>query len=128
MLLEHIKGIKHDTELAEEIEQLQAETIKIMEAVARPGEIPAEGNMDELMMAMDAVMKQLDAARRGLGLVNKLGDSPSRTTNRSRIMGNLNKIRGNLRRVEKMFSAAIDEDPELKAELNYQKGVMTGKY
>jgi len=128
MLLEHVKGIKPDTELTEEIEKLEAEISEIMEAMPRPGEVEAGGNMDELMSAMDAVMKQLEAARRGLGLVNKLGDSPSRTVNRSRVMGNLNKIRGNLRRVEKMFSAAIDEDPELRAELDYQKGVMAGKY
>lgn len=71
----------------------------------RPGQVaPEAGNMEEVMSAMDQVMKQMEAAKRGLGLVNKLGDSPSRTRNRSRIMSNMNRIRANVRRIEKMLS------------------------
>jgi len=70
-----------------------------------PGKVETgEGGMDEVIGAMEQVTKQMDAAKRGLGLVNKLGDSPSRTMNRSRIMGNMNRIRANLRRIEKMLA------------------------
>lgn len=69
-----------------------------------PGQVaPQGGSMEEVISAMDQVMKQMEAAKRGLGLVNKLGDSPSRTQNRSRIMGNMNRIRANVRRIEKML-------------------------
>jgi hypothetical protein len=128
MLLEHIKGIVPDTELNEEITKLEEEFAQIVEAMPEPGKVEGGENLDKLMGAMDTVMQQLDAAKRGLGILNKMADSPLRTKNRSRVMGNLNKIRANLKRVEKMFSAAIDEDPELRAELDYQKGVMAGKY
>jgi len=70
-----------------------------------PGQVAPEGGMEEIMAGMDQVMKQMEAAKRGLGLVNKLGDSPSRTKNRSRIMGNMNRIRANVRRIEKMLAS-----------------------
>ena len=49
------------------------------------------------------MQKRFEAAKRALGLVNKLKDSPSRTRNRSRIMSNLNKIRGSLQRLDKIL-------------------------
>lgn len=128
MLLEHIKGIKPDTELEAEYKKLLEKANKILnqlemlteddmssmsdrlagqDAMPAPGQVaPESGNMADVMAAMDQVMRQMDAAKRGLGLVNKLGDSPSRTMNRSRVMGNLNRIRANLGRIEKMLSNA----------------------
>lgn len=75
-------------------------------AVPPPGQVaPGEGaSMEDVVAAMDQVMRQMEAAKRALGLVNKLGDSPSRTKNRSRIMSNMNRIRANVRRIEKMLS------------------------
>ena len=70
-----------------------------------PGQVEAGGSMEEVMASMETVMKQMDAAKRGLGLVNKLSDSPSRTQNRSRVMGNLNRIRANVGRIEKMLAS-----------------------
>jgi len=74
------------------------------ERMPAPGGVEAGGSMEEVMTAMEQVMKQMEAARRGLGLVNKLADSPSRTMNRSRVMGNMNRIRANVRRIEKMLA------------------------
>lgn len=75
------------------------------ERMPAPGGVEAGGgSMEEVMTAMEQVMKQMEAARRGLGLVNKLPDSPSRTRNRSRVMGNMNRIRANVRRIEKMLA------------------------
>lgn len=133
MLLEHIKGTIPDAELeteysvlAEQVNNLLDQMNLILEApmdaiadrlaggnpphgnpsepMPAPGQVNVEGGMDEILAAMEQVMKQMDAAKRGLGLVNKLGDSPSRTTNRSRVMGNMNRIRGNLQRIEKMLT------------------------
>jgi len=53
----------------------------------------------------DETSKMLDAAKRGLGLTNKLKDSASRTKFRSRVMGNLNRIRAKLMRITKALSA-----------------------
>ena len=96
------------------------------ERMSAPGQINPGENMDEIMNAMEQVMKQMEAAKRGLGMVNKLGDSPSRTTNRSRVMGNMNRIRANLRRIEKMLTQEIDKDPELRSELDYDRRSASG--
>ena len=97
------------------------------ERMPAPGQVEAGGNMEEIMSAMEQVMQQMEAAKRGLGMVNKLGDSPSRTTNRSRVMGNMNRIRANLGRIEKMLSQQIDNNPELRSELDYDARSMAGK-
>ena len=136
MLLEHVKGIKPDTELEAEYQKLVEEANALIEKMEQisiiteqpmaamadrlsgeeaapmggekmpaPGAVETGGDMEEVMAAMETVMKQMEAARRGLGIVNKLADSPSRTRNRSRVMGNMNRIRANLRRIEKMLGA-----------------------
>ena len=58
---------------------------------------------ENIMGAMETVVKQMDAAKRAMAIINKMADGPSRTRNRSRVMGNLNRIRGSLRRIEKMM-------------------------
>lgn len=75
------------------------------EKMPRPGQVDPGEDMEKTMSAMEQVIKQMKAAKRGMGLVNKLGSSSSRTMNKSRVMGNMNKIRANLRRVEKMLVA-----------------------
>lgn len=133
MLLEHVKGIMPDAELEAEFNKLTEEINKVLDQMnvivegpmdtaaasqlagedrqiprgemPAPGGVEGGGDMEEIMAGMDQVMKQMDAAKRGLGIVNKLGDSPSRTRNRSRVMGNMNRIRGNLQRIEKMLAA-----------------------
>ncbi len=49
----------------------------------------------------DEASKMLAAAKRGLGIANKLKDPEGRKKNRSRIMGTLNKLRGSLSRIAK---------------------------
>ena len=125
MLLEQIKGITPDEELEKEFLELQEKANKLLDKLniiverfdtdndfgktrempPPPGEVePSGSNMEDIVAAMDTVIRQLEAAKKGLGLVNKLPDSPSRTINRSRVMKNLNRIRGNLRRIEKMLA------------------------
>ena len=65
---------------------------------------------DEVMAAMDNIVKQMEAAKRAMTILNKMADSSSRTKNRSRVMGNLNRIRGSLQRVTKMMQGTSMED------------------
>lgn len=132
MLLENVKGFEKDAELdaafaslTEEVNAVIKQISIILESPAdivgdrlaggrsqvqprstmpRPGQLqPEGGDLQSVEMAMTQVMKQMDAAKRGMGLVNKLSDSPSRSRNKSRVMGNINKIRGNLQRIAKML-------------------------
>lgn len=64
---------------------------------------------------IDEAIKRLMAAKRALGLVNKLPDSASRTTNRSRIMGNLNKLNALVNRMAKKIRQEIDADFDPKS-------------
>ena len=60
----------------------------------------------DLAAAFDEAAKRLDAARRGLGLVNKLPAGQERTENRRRIMGNLNRLRALVDRITKEADSA----------------------
>jgi hypothetical protein len=59
----------------------------------------------DLGSMFDEAVKRLEAARRGLGLVNKLPPGDERKANRSRIMGNLNRIRALVDRITKEADA-----------------------
>ena len=50
----------------------------------------------------DALVKY-NAAKRGLGITNKLRDPADRAQHRSRIMGNLNRLRASVRKIEQQF-------------------------
>ncbi len=124
MLLEHVKNIEFiDEELENEIAELSESITQILDqlneelgmqpnnpemSMPRPGmgdetlrDQPAEET--DVVAAMDTIVKQMDAAKRGMAILNKMADSSSRTRNRSRVMGNLNKIRGSLQRVTNML-------------------------
>ena len=127
MLLEHVKNISFvDEELESEMAELTESIQTILneldselgmrpdgsgERMPPPGMADKEGpgmgldypSADNIMGAMETVMKQMEAARRAMAIINKMADSPSRTKNRSRVMGNLNRIRGSLQRIEKMM-------------------------
>lgn len=49
----------------------------------------------------EEAVKRLDAARRGLGLTNKLPPGPQRQQHRARILGNLNRLRALVDRMVK---------------------------
>ena len=54
---------------------------------------------------LDVVIKQMEAAKRGLSIVSKLTPGEDRAKHASRVMTNMNKIRGNMRRIENSISA-----------------------
>ena len=62
---------------------------------------------DDLMDQLNEISQRFEAAKRGLGLVNKLSKGPSKTKHTSRIMGNMNRIRGMLRRVEQKLALVM---------------------
>jgi len=64
---------------------------------------------DEVYNTLSKATAQLEAAKRGLGLANKLKDPGQRAQNRSRIMGNLNRIRALIRRATKALEAEGSE-------------------
>jgi hypothetical protein len=128
MLLEHVKNVS--SEVDEELEKEYQEIFETMEALIneldaelgmRPdgsGErMPAPGMADRdplgdrvdaldpeaIMSAMETAVKQMEAAKRAMQILNQMADSPSRTRNKSRVMGNLNKIRGSIQRIQKMM-------------------------
>ena len=54
----------------------------------------------------DDTARMLDAAKRGLGIANKLKSPEDRKKHRSKIMGTLNKLRAQLSRISDAISAA----------------------
>jgi len=58
---------------------------------------------EDIESTMAVIIKQMEAAKKGMAILNKMGDSPFRTKNKSRVLGNLNRIRGSLQRVTKMM-------------------------
>jgi hypothetical protein len=50
-------------------------------------------------VTLEQIEKMFDAARRGLGLVNKLKNPIDKKKHASAVLANLNKIRGALKRV-----------------------------
>lgn len=121
MLLEHVKNVNFvDNELEKEIQDL-TESISAVceelgmrpdgsgETMPSPGQadremIGPDSNPEDIMGTMETIVKQMEAVKHAMTILNKMPDSESRTRNKSRVMGNLNRIRGSLQRVTKMFS------------------------
>lgn len=61
---------------------------------------------NDLVAAFDEAEKRLGAAKRGLGLVNKLPPGEERSENRRRIMANLNRLRALFDRITKAADSA----------------------
>ncbi len=125
MLLEQINKFGFvDEELDGEYQDLMESITSICEDIGMtaPGsdiKMPYPGTADDTVSRQDypaaedvestmaVVIKQMEAAKKAMAILNKMGDSPFRTKNKSRVLGNLNRIRGSLQRVTKML-----ENPE----------------
>ena len=79
-----------------------------------------EGLIDDhngpLEKQFDEVFQRLQAAKRGLGLANKLETPQERKFHKARVMGNMNKIRHMLYNIQKTLG--LEENP------NEQRGVV----
>jgi len=78
-------------------------------------------NIDTDQMSIEEVQKRMDAASRGIGLVNRLSDPNMRRKHLSRIMSNLNTIRAALKHMLK-----TQEPEELEAPDMAQGGEIPG--
>jgi len=123
MLLEHVKNINFideelEAEYAEVTESFNAIVAQLNEDLgmsAGGGErMPAPGmaddsirnnahTEDDVSAALDNAVKQMVAVKKAMQILNRMADSESRTRNKSRVMGNLNRIRGSLTRISKMM-------------------------
>lgn len=60
----------------------------------------ADGNAD-----IETLEKQIEAARKGLGIVNKLKAGPEKAKHAKRVMSNLNKLRSKLSKLKKELAS-----------------------
>lgn len=116
MKLEDVKIADYisESDLVSTYNELIAEFTKFLNDFANLNEaitVPVEG---DLAQQLEELSRRFEAAKRGLGLTNKLQPGPQKVENRRRIMGNLNTIRAMLARVVKA-SAEFDQ-----AERDYQ--------
>jgi hypothetical protein len=66
--------------------------------------IPIDASLDQLMA-------MLDAARRGLGLINRLKNPIDKKKHLTAVFGNLNKIRASLARTIKYMPDSVEDLP-----------------
>ncbi len=124
MLLEQVKNINYtdeelEAEYAEVLESFNTIMTQLNEDYGMPNaqadRIPQPGMADagikqnafpeddEVNTALENAVKQMVAVKKAITILNKMPDSASRTRNKSRVMGNLNRIRGSLQRIVKMM-------------------------
>ena len=118
MLLEHVKNVNFtdeelDAEFAEVLESFNTVMTQLNEDFGMPQPGMADDVVkqqafpedDEVTGALENAVKQMVAVKKAMVILNKMPDSESRTRNKSRVMGNLNRIRGSLQRVVKMMDS-----------------------
>jgi len=130
MLLEQVKNINAvDEELEKEYNDLFESISTFLEDMgmsASGGRMPQPGMADdevsrqefpedqEVEKALNDVVTQMKAAQKAMGMLNQMADSEFRTKHRSRVMGNLNRIRGSFQRVMKMIPDTSDRGGKLE--------------
>lgn len=117
------------TKLNETYAKLQKRYSKCLDKATTLVEGAGAANVDDFLMGqLEEVSQRFEAAKRGLGLVNKLPKGPSRAKHSSRILGNMNRIRGLLRRVEKELSKEAAGEMAIGQNLNVipQRGEKPG--
>lgn len=72
---------------------------------------------DEVYNTLFKLAEQADAARRGLGIANKLRDPADRRKHRSRIMTNLNRMRALIRKAEQALDAELNGEQSMSDEM-----------
>ena len=88
-------------------EMLQLAGVELFEVVEFPP-MPEAGA--DALLAIDGVIKQLEAAKRGLGIANRLRDPVARKKHKGAVLGNLNRIRNRLAQIEKL-AMEVGDDP-----------------
>lgn len=99
MLLGSIVEIYNEEQLAKELDSF-AIVLSVMEDVAI-APISDTSSYDELIDLMGEAINRFTAARKGIGIANKLKSPEERKKHRSAIMRNMNKLRGLMARIDK---------------------------
>lgn len=84
-----------------ELEAIFESLVENYSNVLKEGVTDLSASHDDFMGMFDEASSRFEAARRGIGLTNKLPAGPERQQHRSRIMGNLNRLRALLDRIIK---------------------------
>lgn len=109
---------KFDIEkVTEELEGYIAMTESLMDKME---ELLNEGAIDEGSFFIDEIIRQMEAAKRGLSIISRLPPGEDRAKHASRVMTNMNKIRGRLRRAKKAIAAAMNPHQEERQPPNEQ--------
>ena len=93
-----------ESNYAEDVRELEALLLEIETNLESYRSLLTESA--DVNALFDETSSMLAAAKRGLGISNKLKDPDSRKKNRSRIMGTLNKLRAQLGKIAKAISSA----------------------
>lgn len=101
--MDYLRNLMLETELDTMVGQLDV----IGESLLQLNEAVTDLAVTDLPTMYDEAIKRLEAARRGLGLANKLKDPLQKKENARRIMGNMNAIRGQISRLTKATEEMI---------------------
>jgi len=97
-------GLIHESNYAEDLREIEEVLTELeTQLVGYRSLLTESENVNALF---DETSSMLAAAKRGLGIANKLKDPEGRKKNRSRIMGTLNKLRAQLGKIAKAVAAA----------------------
>lgn len=104
MLLENVVELFDADKLNEELDRY-ADTITICEDVTI-NPINDKASAKQLMDLMGDAILRFTAARKGMGIVNKLKNPAERKKHASKVMSNINKLRGLMNRLDKAITKA----------------------
>lgn len=104
MLIKEITyEVFNNTKIKKELDTFEESFSLFFEAV-KIEPIKDDSSYDELMNLMGDAILKFNAARKGIGLVNKLKNSEERKKHRSAVMSNMNKLRGLMQRIDKKIA------------------------
>ena len=94
-------------DLADELERVGAEIAKVTESAQSLKEAVSFEDLPQgdLQALLDEVDRRFEAAKRGLGIANRLPAGPYRQKHLRQIMGNMNRIRAMLYRIQREIAA-----------------------
>ena len=102
-----LNELLHPTDInVEELTTELSEYVTVVEELMDQMITEGEGS------ALDVVIKQMQAAKDGLSIVSRLKPGPDRAKHASRVMTNMNKIRGAISRITKSLAKAAGSAPK----------------
>lgn len=98
------------TEFYKQLNAVYEQLLKEFNELSAPASVIVEnaGDASDLEAELNKLHQQFAAARKGLGLVNKLSYGDTKLKHTKRVMTNLNQIRGALQRLEKRMAQTFN--------------------